>query len=117
MAEILLIAAAVVAIILIIAIVVAVSKPGNALDSDRFSNARRITTGWATDAGTDMAHPAPGQPGTVDMSPEVEAKSHVQAVPPIGPEPDVLPSPREGSEVVNIRSEGDERPQRRQRRA
>ena len=33
------------------------------------AQARRIATTWAADAGTDLVHPTPGQPGTVDTSP------------------------------------------------
>jgi hypothetical protein len=107
MSEILLFAAAAVALVLVVVIIVALWRPSTAADGDRFSNARRITTGWAADAGTDLVHPVPGQPGTVDTSPHLQAVPHVEVVPPAEP----------SSDVVNIRSEGEARPQRRQRRA
>jgi hypothetical protein len=69
MAQILIIVGAVVAVVALLLLAVLMRRPTRGDDSDRFTRARRITTTWAADAGTDLVHPTPGQPGTVDTSP------------------------------------------------
>jgi hypothetical protein len=103
MAQMLLLAAAALVVVVGIVLAAVLWRPLHGDDTDRFTNARRITTRWAADAGTDMAHPTPGQPGTVDTSPRLQA----------APEP----GPGEVGEVVDIRPEPQDRPQRRQGRA
>jgi hypothetical protein len=118
MAEILIIAAALAGLLVIVLLAV-VRRPSHRDDSDRFTNARRITTSWAADAGTDLAHPAPGQPGTVDTSP----RGRLTSAPKPKPEPaadsgsDFGPDSGPTGEVVNLRPQPNERPQRRQGRA
>jgi hypothetical protein len=66
MAEMLLIGAAAVLTFVVVLVVMLLWRPDKGDDGDRFSNARRITTGWAADAGADPDRPDAGQPGTVD---------------------------------------------------
>jgi hypothetical protein len=103
MAEMILIAAAAFVVIVGLGLVALLWRPLRGDDTDRFTNARRITTKWAADAGTDLAHPAPGQPGTVDTSPRLQ----------VAPES----GPADIGEVVDLRPEAQDRPQRRQGRA
>ena len=69
MGQILIIVGAVVVVVALLLLAVLLRRPTRGDDSDRFTKARRITTTWAADAGTDLVHPTPGQPGTVDTSP------------------------------------------------
>src|SRR6478609_7443786 len=69
MPQILIIVGVAVLVVALLGFAVFMRRPARGDDSDRFTQARRITTTWAADAGTDLVHPTPGQPGTVDTSP------------------------------------------------
>jgi hypothetical protein len=95
MAETIVIAGAAFVVIVGIALLAVLWRPMHGDDTDRFTNARRITTRWAADAGTDLAHPTPGQPGTVDTSPRLQ----------VAPEPEPAVEPEATGEVFDLRPE------------
>jgi hypothetical protein len=64
MAEMLLIGAVAVLTFVVVLVALLLWRPSKSGDGDRFSNARRITSGWAADAGTDPARPVQGPPGS-----------------------------------------------------
>ena len=68
MAEMLLIGAVAVLTFVVVLVVLLLWRPSKGGDGDRFTNARRITTGWAADAGADLPDPVPGRFAAPDPS-------------------------------------------------
>jgi len=103
-------------VVALLGVALLMRRPTRGDDSDRFTKARRITTSWAADAGTDMVHPTPGQPGTVDTSPEA---TDPPEVPDAAPSPRVaeVPRPSESPETMDLRGQTPRRPTRRPPRA
>jgi hypothetical protein len=117
MGQILIIVGVAVLVVVLIGFVAAMLwRPARDDDTDRFLNARRITTTWAADAGTDLAHPTPGQPGTVDTSPEATEAPEARGSP-VTPEVSDTPPPTEPTEAIDLRRQTAPRTPRRPPRA
>ena len=116
MPQILIIVGVAVLVVALLGIAVVMRRPARGDDSDRFTQARRITTTWAADAGTDLVHPTPGQPGTVDTSPEATEAPDV-GVTPAQPEAREVPEQGEPAEAIDLRRQTAPRPARRPPRA
>lgn len=92
MAEMLLIGAVAVLTFVIVLVALLLWRPPKGDDGDRFTNARRITTGWAADADLDPAAPAtlgplPGVPAERGGDSWVRVVEEIPAVPrPGGPQ-------------------------------
>ncbi len=109
MGQILIIVGVVVLVVALLGFAVVMRRPTRGDDSDRFTQARRITTTWAADAGTDLVHPTPGQPGTVDTSPEATEAAGAPETSG-ATEPPVAGAP---TEAIDLRGQTAPRPARR----
>jgi len=107
----------VIVVVALVLLAVLMRRPTRGDDSDRFTKARRITTTWAADAGTDLIHPTPGQPGTVDTS--AEATDAGTPLPPaedpaVGASPAAeITEPSAPNEPIDLRRQTGRRPTRR----
>ena len=113
MAQILIIVGVVV-VVALLGLAIVMRRPARGDDSDRFTQARRITTTWAADAGTDLVHPTPGQPGTVDTSPEATEAPETDGAP-AHAEATEAPEAADSPEAIDLRRQTAPRPARRPR--
>ena len=116
MPQILIIVGVAVLVVALLGFAVVMRRPARGDDSDRFTQARRITTTWAADAGTDLVHPTPGQPGTVDTSPGATEAAETP-VAPAKPEVSEEPQTSEPADPIDLRRQTAPRPARRPPRA
>jgi hypothetical protein len=117
MAEMLLIGAVAVLTFVVVLVALLLWRPSKSGDGDRFSNARRITSAWAADAGTDPARAVPEQPETEGAATWpvpgsgraedswVRVVEELPSIPPVSASGGAVPEPRAADEEADASGE------------